>query len=135
MSIEDNYVARNDRLMRYLKIQIEEVSHEYARASMPIFHDNQNGEGLAHGGAIFTLADVVFGAAANHNKTCSLVSLCMTIEYLSPGKVSPLVAEASAIRLGGKIESYEVNIRDGADSHVARLMCTGYQTRHPLPNI
>lgn len=135
MGVEDNYVAKNDRMMRYLRIQIEEVSHEYARATMPLFHDNENGEGFAHGGAIFTLADVAFGAAANDNKTCSLVSLSMTIEYLSPGKVSPLLAEARAVRLGGKIESYEVNVHDGAGSHVARVLCTGYQTRHPLPNI
>lgn len=133
MSLENNYVARHDRLMRYLHMEIEEVSHQYARVKMPLFYDNQNGEGLAHGGSIFALADVAFGAAANDGKDCSLVSLCITIEYLSPGRVSPLVAEARAIRLGGRIESYEVNVKDGAGAHVARVMCTGYQTKRPLP--
>ena len=44
---------------------IEEATREYARVSMPITENNKNGMGLAHGGAIFALADVAFGAAAN----------------------------------------------------------------------
>ncbi len=135
MSVENNYLAKNDPMLRYLRMEIEEVSHEYSRVKMPLFDGNKNGVGLAHGAAIVALAEIAFGAAANDDKKCSLVTLALTIEYLSPGRVSPLVAEARAIRLGGRIESYEVNVRDGAGSHVARAMCTGYQTRNPLPNI
>ena len=71
---------------------IEEASREYARVTMPITENHKNGMGVAHGGAIFSLADVAFGCAANAGNEHGVVSLSTTIEYLRPGMVSPLKA-------------------------------------------
>ena len=59
------YVRKHDKLVRHLDMCIEEVSREYARVTMPITENHKNGMGVAHGGAIFSLADVAFGCAAN----------------------------------------------------------------------
>ena len=83
------YVRKHDKLVRHLDMCIEEVSREYARVTMPITENHKNGMGVAHGGAIFSLADVAFGCAANAGNDHGVVSLSTTIEYLRPGVVSP----------------------------------------------
>lgn len=83
-----NYVAKHDKLMHYLQMTIESANPEFARVSMPLTENHRNGMGCAHGGAIFALADVAFGAAANAGKDTGVVSLSTTIEFLRPGKVA-----------------------------------------------
>lgn len=129
----NNYVAKYDRLMRHLGMTIEEASREYARVTMPIADEIKNGMGLAHGGAIFALADVAFGAAANAGQINGVVSLNAAIEFLRPGLAGPLKAEARLVRKGAHIQSYNVEVRDANDQLVARCMSTGFQTDVPLP--
>ena len=129
----NNYVAKHDKLVRHLGMTIEEATREYARVSMPITENNKNGMGLAHGGAIFALADVAFGAAANAGQVNGVVSLNSTIEFLRPGLASPLKAEAHLVRKGAHIQSYTVEVRDADGQLIARCMATGFQTDVPLP--
>lgn len=128
-----NYVQKHDKLMRYLDMTIETATPEYSKVTMPITENHKNGMGVAHGGAIFALADVAFGSAANAGKTCGVVSLNSSIEFLRPGKVSPLTAEAFVVRDGKHILSYDVKVHDGSGALVARCMCAGFQTEIPLP--
>lgn len=130
----NNYVAKHDKLMRHLGMTIEEATREYARVSMPIADHNKNGMGLAHGGAIFALSDVAFGAAANAGQVNGVVSLTSSIEFLRPGRVGPLSAEARLVRKGAHIQSYTVEIRDAEGQLIARSMATGFQTDVPLPD-
>ena len=105
------YVRKHDKLVRHLDMCIEEVSREYARVTMPITENHQNGMGVAHG----------------------VVSLSTTIEYLRPGMVSPLKAEARLVRNGAHVLTYDVNVYDGSGAHVAKCLATGFQTNVPLP--
>lgn len=129
----DNYVARHDRLVRHLQMEVQVATPEFSRVVMPITEHHKNGMGVAHGGAIFALADVAFGAAANAGRTTGVVSLTSSIEFLSPGRVSPLVGEASVVRAGHHVLSYDVRIFDGAGALVARAVSTGFITDTPLP--
>ena len=128
-----NYVAKHDKLVRLLNITIEEASRDYSRVSMPITNTNVNGMGVAHGGAIFAMADVAFGAAANADQEHGVVSQNAAIEFLRPGKASPLTAEARLVRHGAHIQSYQVEVHDAEGRLVARCMSTGFQTDIPLP--
>ena len=130
---ETNYVARHDKLVRHLGIVVEEASPEYARVRMPLGECHLNGMGNAHGGAIFALADVAFGAASNSRHEFAIVNLTSSIEYLRPGQVGQLCAEARAVRCGRNIASYDVQIFDGKGQLIARAMITGYQTNIRLP--
>ena len=127
------YVRKHDKLVRHLDMCIEEVSREYARVTMPITENHKNGMGVAHGGAIFSLADVAFGCAANAGNDHGVVSLSTTIEYLRPGVVSPLKAEARLVRNGAHVLTYDVNVYDGSGAHVSKCLATGFQTNVPLP--
>ena len=129
----DNYVARHDRLVRHLQMEVQVATPEFSRVIMPISEHHKNGMGVAHGGAIFALADVAFGAAANAGRTTGVVSLTSSIEFLRPGRVSPLVGEASMVRAGNHVLSYDVRILDGEGALVARAVSTGFITDTPLP--
>ncbi len=128
-----NYVEKHDKLMRHLQMTIESATPEFARVSMPLTENHKNGMGCAHGGAIFALADVAFGSAANAGKDLGVVSLSTTIEFLRPGQTSPLVAEAHVVRRGQRIQNYAVKVFDGSGELIAQCMAAGYQTDIPLP--
>ncbi|MDD4701450.1 MAG: PaaI family thioesterase [Desulfovibrio sp.] len=129
-----NYVKKHDKLVHYLQMDIETATPEYARVTMPLTENHKNGMGMAHGGAIFSLADVAFGAAANAGKDMGVVSLSTTIEFLRPGKTGPLVAEAHVVRNGQRIRSYTVKVFDGEGELIAQCMASGYQTDVLLPD-
>ncbi|MDR1660712.1 MAG: PaaI family thioesterase [Desulfovibrio sp.] len=129
----ENYVARHDKLVRHLNIAIEEARKDYAKVTMPLTEHHKNGMGVAHGGAIFSLADVAFGAAANADAKTVVVSLNTAIEFLRPGKTGPLAAEAKIVRSGQHIISYDVEIFDFYGELIAKAMCTGFLTDIPLP--
>ena len=129
----DNYVAAHDKLVRHLQMTIESANRGYARVSMPLTENHKNGMGVAHGGAIFPLADVAFGAAANAGRENGVVSLSAAIEFLRPGKIGPLTAEARVVRDGQHVQNYDVQIFDGSGALIARTMATGFLTDVPLP--
>ena len=128
-----NCVLKHDKLMRYLNMTIETATPEYSRVTMPITENHKNGMGVAHGGSIFALVDVAFGSAANADRPYNVVSLNSTIDFLRPGKVSPLTAEAFVVRDGKHILNYDVKVYDGAGTLVAHSICSGFQTDISLP--
>ena len=128
-----NYVEKHDKLLRHLQMTIETATPDYARVTMPLTENHKNGMGCAHGGAIFSLADVAFGAAANAGKDMGVVSLSTTIEFLRPGKCGPLAAESYVVRKGQRIQSYTVKVFDGTGDLIAQCMASGYQTDILLP--
>lgn len=134
MDVDSNYVAKHDKLARYLQMTIEEIRPDYARVSMPLTNNHKNGMGAAHGGSIFALADVAFGAASNAGRENGVVNMASSIDYLKPGLAGPLVAEARAVRLGGHIVNYDVKIFDGTGELIARMITSGYVTNVKLPD-
>ncbi|MCX4309552.1 MAG: PaaI family thioesterase [Desulfovibrio sp.] len=133
MDVDKNYITKHDKLLRLMQMKIEEATPEYARVTMPLLEQHKNGMGVAHGGAIFALADVAFGAASNADRDCGVVNMMSSIEYLRPGRVGPLMAEARAVRIGGHIANYDVQIFDGEGALIARAIVSGYLTDVPLP--
>lgn len=133
MDVEVNYVARHDKLVKSMGMRVEAATPQYSKVSMPLREEHKNGMGVAHGGAIFALADVAFGAASNADREFGVVNQSTSIEYLMPGRVGPLVAEARALRLGRHIVSYVVQIFDGEGNMIAHSMTSGYVTSVPLP--
>lgn len=133
MDVDKNHITKHDKLLRLMQMKIEEATPEYARVTMPLLEQHKNGMGVAHGGAIFALADVAFGAASNADRDCGVVNMMSSIEYLRPGRVGPLMAEARAVRIGGHIANYDVQIFDGEGALIARAIVSGYLTDVPLP--
>ena len=56
---------QGDKFAIMAGVELLEVGNGYARARMEIRPEHLNGGGVCQGGAIFTLADLAFAAAAN----------------------------------------------------------------------
>ena len=93
--------------------------------TMPLEEKHQNRFKTAHGGAIFTLADMAF-AAACRNLGISAVTSQSSISYLAPGVVSPLRAEATPVKIGRHLAIFDVLVSDGSGRAVAKAVMTGY---------
>lgn len=133
MSVESNFVARYDKLLRHLQIEVEFASREYARVRMPLTEHHLNGWGAAHGGVICALVDAAFGSAANDGQETAVVTLSMTVDFLRPGLKGPLTAEARATHAGAHIVNYDIRVSDGEGQIIARAITSGYITDRPIP--
>ncbi|MCL6612309.1 MAG: hotdog fold thioesterase [Peptococcaceae bacterium] len=112
-------VSQKDALARHLGIRLIEVKPGYARAVMEVRPELLNGVGVTHGGAIFSLADIVFAAASNAHGPVAL-ALNVNIQFLKTTAVGDvLTATAREENLTRKTGLYRMEVRDGKDELVA----------------
>ena len=128
------HFSTHDTFARHMGITLLEVKPGYAKAVMPLEAPQKNGVGLAHGGAIFGLADVAFGGASNSSGTVSL-GVVSSINYMSAGKTGPLTAEAKELHRSRKLGHYEVHIFDGNGALMAVCRATAYFLDTMLPGM
>ncbi len=86
-----------------------------------------NYQGAPHGGVIFSLADVAFGAACNSHGEPA-VALSVTINYLAA--VAPhvrLIAEARERKQGRRAGFYDIMVTDAAGTLVATVHCVAHR--------
>jgi acyl-CoA thioesterase len=85
-----------------------------------------NGVGLVHGGALFTLADFAFAAAANSHEEVA-VAINASISYLKGIKTGTLYAEAEEISNSRKISVYSIKVTDEAGQLIAMFHGMAYK--------
>ena len=95
---------------RLLQMEILEASEGYSRVTMDCA-GKMNPGGVAHGGAIFSLADQAFGIAANCCGT-HRVAVSVSIQYIAPAK-GKLVAVAKRVADNGACDTYRVMVHEG----------------------
>jgi len=93
-----------------LGMQIVEARDGYARVEMDCT-GKMNPDGVAHGGAVFSLADQAFGIAANCTGV-HRVAVSVHIQYLAPA-TGALVAIAQRVSDNGRCDTYRVVISEG----------------------
>ena len=114
-------VARmgKDALAKYLGIEIEEIRPGYARARMKVTEHLLNGVNVTHGGAVFSLADVVFAAASNAHGPVAL-ALNVNINFFRPTKSGDtLIAEATEENLTKQTGVYRMEVKNEKKQKVA----------------
>ena len=96
-----------------LGMKIVEVKAGQATLSMTIEPHMVNGQRIAHGGFIFTLADSAFAFACNsHNER--VVAAQGNITFIRPGKLGDLlVAKAREVSRNGRSGIYDVKVAAG----------------------
>ena len=104
---------KDDDASRGLGMEILEVKSGRATLAMTIRPNMVNGQGIAHGGFIFTLADSAFAFACNtHNERA--VAAQGSIAFIKPGKLGDkLVATAREISRSGRSGIYDVRVTAG----------------------
>jgi acyl-CoA thioesterase len=98
-----------------LGMKIIEIGPGRATLTMTVRPDMVNGQRIAHGGFIFTLADSAFAFACNsHNERA--VAAQGSITFIKPGKLGDvLVATAREISRNGRSGIYDVRVTVGDD--------------------
>ncbi len=124
---EHDYDKLTSNFEKHVGIALVDVSKGYACAEMEVTEQLVNRINTAHGGAIFTLADKAFAAAANFAGRTT-VTMQMNINYLRPGILgNTLVAEAREERSGKKTCFYKVDVKEKESKKlVAVLTATGF---------
>jgi len=95
---------------RLLQMEILEARDGYSRVTMDCA-GKMNPGGVAHGGAIFSLADQAFGIAANCCGT-HRVAVSVSIHYIAPAK-GKLVAVAKRVADNGSCDTYRIMVHEG----------------------
>jgi len=109
--IADNIAAFNESdFARLLNMTVITAHDGYAEVEMDCT-GKMNPHGVAHGGAIFSVADHAFGIAANCAGT-DRVAVSVHIQYIAPAK-DRLVAKAKKIADNGKYSTFRILVYDG----------------------
>jgi len=117
-------------------ITLLDIGPGYARVEA-IFSEKMNSfHGLIHGGAIFALIDVAFGAASNSHGTIAL-ALNISITYIEPPKANSLmIAEAKEESRTKRTATYHIEVlqkdEDG-DRKIAICQALVYRKNNNLP--
>ncbi|WP_035244722.1 PaaI family thioesterase [Desulfonatronovibrio hydrogenovorans] len=122
-----DFITQYDRFAGHAEIVLEEISSGSSRARVNIQEKHLNGLGFAHGGAIFTLADLAFAAAANSRKEVA-VGINATISYIRPAKKDQtLTATARETFSNRTLSGYLVEVRNESGELVATFQGTAYK--------
>jgi len=104
-------MKKEDHFRKLLGIQVLDVRDGYAKVSLRITKDHTNFIGVAHGGAIFALADCAFAEAANFGDRVA-VAIQVDIKFLKPSfEGDTITAEAVRISESKRFGFYHVTIR------------------------
>jgi acyl-CoA thioesterase len=123
---------KNDRFADHIGIELLEVSEGRAKAKMKIKEHHLNGVDIAHGGAIFSIADLAFAVASNSHKTVAL-SINVSISYLKASVAGEtLTAEAKEVSLNPKLATYEVRVTNETSDIIAIFLGTVYRKKDKI---
>jgi len=116
----------DDKFALHAGIELLEVKSGTAKVRMEVQPFHINGVGLVHGGALFTLADFAFAAAANSHEEVA-VAINASISYLKGVKAGTLYAEAEEISNSRKISVYSIKVTDESGQLIATFQGMAYK--------
>lgn len=125
-------IIEADPYARLLGIELLELRPGYSRMAMRLGEAMTNFHGTPHGGAIFSLADAAFAAAANSHGDMA-VALAMSIHFLSaPAPGTRLIAEGREQRRGHQAGFYLIEVRTEAGVAVASCQAVVHRRGRPV---
>ena len=115
-----------DRFATENGIVLEELSLGGAVCSLVLTSRHRNAEGGVMGGAIFTLIDLAFAAAASnvHKPT---VAQQVSMNFLNGARGDKLTAKAVCRKDGKTSCVYQVDVSDDLGRDVAQAVVTGFK--------
>ncbi len=102
-------------------MEMEEVRLGYARLSMTVREDMTNGQNIAHGGFIFTLADSAFAFSCNGRNQFTVAQHC-AVTFLAPGFAGDRLTAISQERhFAGRSGIYDVTVTNQDGTVIAEF--------------
>ena len=116
-----------DKFAESLGIELLDLREGYSKCAMVVTEEMLNAHHIAHGAAIFTLADYAFATACNaHGQTA--LALQVNINFLDAVKLGTrLIAEATEESLSARIGLYHLTVKDQRGKLVAAAQATAYR--------
>ncbi|MBC7080167.1 MAG: PaaI family thioesterase [Methanothrix sp.] len=112
---------------RRLGMRLVELDEGYSKVVMEPSWENRNFFGTVHGGAIFSLIDQAFGAAANSHGAVA-VAISVTVDYLRPASPDEtLYAEAREVSRTRRISTYNIEVRNQEGQLKATCLAMAYR--------
>ncbi len=125
---------KNDRFAELCGIELLELSQGRARAKLDVKDYHLNGANIAHGGAIFSLADLAFAAASNSHGTIA-VAINASISFLKAVCGGTLYADAREVSLNPKIASYTIDVTNEAGETIAIFQGMVYRKKDKIEDL
>ncbi len=115
-----------DRFALENGVTLDEIGEGRAVCSLTLGKRHRNAEGGVMGGAIFTLMDLAFAAAANdiHRPT---VAQQVSLNFLSGSRGARLTATAKCRKDGRTSCVYQVDVSDDLGRDIAQAVVTGFK--------
>ena len=121
------FFSTKDRFANTNGMKILEIEEGYAITSMVIREEHLNGADVAHGGAIFSLADYAFAIASNSYGQLAL-GINTSISFLNAAfKDEVLYAKAVEVDKNHKLASYTITITNNQDKTIAIMQGMVYK--------
>ncbi len=98
---------------------------------MMVKKEHLNGLNTVHGGALFTLADLAFGAAANSYGMATM-AINVSITYMTAVTKGKVTAVAREVSRNPKLSTYTIDIFNDEGELVAVFEGLAYQNRQSL---
>lgn len=121
-----------DRFAKLAGMKLVTVEPGRATVTMKLSPAHWNGLEMAHGGAIFALADFAFAAASNSHGTVA-VAINASISFLKAVSTGTLTAEAREVARNYKLGSYRVDVTDEQGELVAVFQGMVYRKQDKVP--
>jgi acyl-CoA thioesterase len=106
-------------------IEIIAVGNHYAKCALVLKEHHMNAVGHVMGGVMFTLADFVFGIAANFEAPSPTVTVSSNIHFLSSPRGRVIYGESKLLKDGKRSCFYEISVTDEDGTPVAIVTMNG----------
>jgi len=118
-----------DEASRDIGIMLNEIYAGAAVMSLEITASMANGDGVCHGGLLFSLADTAMAFASNSRNEV-YVAVSASIEYLAPGRIGEtVIATATEEHRAGRTATYSVAISNTNGNRIAQFLGRTYRVR------
>jgi acyl-CoA thioesterase len=125
-------IIDRDSFAEHIGARLLDIRQGWAKVGLKLNDNHLNFLGMIHGGVIFSLADVAFGAAANSFGSRAM-ALSVGIDFLAaPDITDDLSAEVELVTRAGKMGFYRMLVTDSGGKTVAQCHGWAYHTGKPL---
>ena len=114
-------------MVENLGIKITDIGENFVSGKMPVDKRTKQPFGLLHGGASVALAETLgsVGAGMNIDRASqSVVGIEINANHLKAVKRGWVFGKANAIRIGRKIQVWEIDIKDENNNFVCKSRLT-----------
>ena len=114
-------------MVENLGIEIIDVGQSFISGKMPVDERTKQPFGLLHGGASVALAETLGSIGAGmqiDHSSQSVVGIEINANHLKSVKSGWVFGTATAVRIGRKIQVWEIDIKDKNDNYVCKSRLT-----------